>query len=178
MGHCVPVTGAMLLWVPIPASIVLVFKTPWIIERGKGLLKTQPYEQMEQGQMDMPKWGPLASQHHSSLKCFTGECLSPANRHCQRERRAGNHTSFLESSACAQPQDTCIFGCVWPVNKPGWILFTAHGKWHSRTCNQMGFITQRDDFTPTEFCQWSLSFASMTMPGCCLDSLVLSHDGE
>lgn len=55
MGHCVPVTGAMLLWVPIPASIVLVFKTPWIIERGKGLLKTQPYEQMEQGQMDMPK---------------------------------------------------------------------------------------------------------------------------
>lgn len=55
MGHCVPVMGAMSLWVPIPASVVLVFKTPWIRERGKGLLEAQSCEQMEQGQMGMPK---------------------------------------------------------------------------------------------------------------------------
>lgn len=55
MGHSVSLMGAILLWVPLPASVVLVFKTSWIRERGKGLLEAQLCEQMEQGQMGMPK---------------------------------------------------------------------------------------------------------------------------
>ena len=103
---------AMLLLVPIPACIVLVFYNSLEQRNEEGLVETQPCWQMGHGQMDMPKCGPLASQHHSILKCFVGECLSPANRHCQRERHVGNHTSFLDSGACVQPQDTCIFGCI------------------------------------------------------------------